>query len=269
MRLQAVLSAVEGLEKRFVHYLEAQGYIRPTKIQKARIARRDYSQADLDTIRGIWRYYQRGISVQRAHELVTRAAAAGAYVFLPVPSRRWERALALLAGSDHVIEAAAVYGETADFVARLRAPHESDVHAVLDRLFEARVVAGLPQVLRFGPDTTWTRHPRAAGGCQEGRAGMRAWVLIKVPAKQIGGLVDQLRSYPGIVEASAIYGETDVIAKVEVPDQESLDELVLQRIQSIEAVESTRTFIGVGGMHWQRDAPTQSAVRSPKSEVVG
>src|SRR5919108_142436 len=174
MRLQAVLNAVEGLEKRFVHYLEAQGYIRPKKIQKARIARRDYSQADLDTIRGIWRYYQRGISVQRAHELVTRAAADGAYVFFPVPARRWERALALLAHADHV------------------------------------------------------------------------------------------------VEASAIYGETDVIAKVEVPDQDSLDELVLKRIQSIEAVESTRTFIGVGGMHWQRDAPTQSAVRSlPSSAAKG
>src|SRR5919108_4697518 len=157
MRLQAVLNAVEGLEKRFVHYLEAQGYIRPTKIQKARIARRDYSQADLDTIRGIWRYYQRGISVQRAHELVTRAAADGAYVFFPVPARRWERALALLADADHVAEAAAVYGETANMVARLRAPHESDVHSVLDRLFEARVIAGLPQVLRFSSGATWTR----------------------------------------------------------------------------------------------------------------
>ena len=82
---------------------------------------------------------------------------------------------------------------------------------------------------------------------------MKAWILIKVPAKQIGGLVDELRSYPGVVEASAIYGETDVIAKVEVPDQDSLDELVLERIQSIAAVESTRTFIGVGSMHWRRD----------------
>lgn len=83
---------------------------------------------------------------------------------------------------------------------------------------------------------------------------MRAWVLIKVPAKQIGGLVEALRAFPGIVEAAAIYGETDVIAKIEVPNQAALDELVMQRIQSIEAVESTRTFIAVGGMHWERDA---------------
>jgi DNA-binding Lrp family transcriptional regulator len=268
MRLQEVLNRVEGLEKRFVYYLESQGYIHPQKLQKARIARRDYSPADLERIRGIWHYYERGISVQRAYELVTRAAADGAYVFFPVPPRRWEDALALLRESDHVVEAAALYGESADFIARIRAPHESDVHNVLEQLFEAGVVAGTPQVLRFRAESHWERRARgtpagaraeaeaeAAGagqaGAEEGQE-MRAWVLIKVPAKRIGPLIEELREYPGIVEAAGIYGETDVIAKLEVPDQDALDELVVQRIQSIEAVESTRTFIAIGRMHWER-----------------
>ena len=51
MRLQAVLNQIEGLEKRFVYYLESQGYIHPQKLQKTRIARRDYSLADLERIR--------------------------------------------------------------------------------------------------------------------------------------------------------------------------------------------------------------------------
>jgi DNA-binding Lrp family transcriptional regulator len=268
MRLQEVLNRVEGLEKRFVYYLESQGYIQPKKVQKARIARRDYSLADVERIRGIWHYYRRGISVQRAHELVTRAAADGAYVFLPVLPRRWGDALALLQESDHVVEAAALYGETADFVARLRAPHESDVHNVLDRLFEAGIVVGAPQVLRFGAESRWERpdppapeasEPSAtsatsATGAPKEHAVMRAWVLIKVPAKQIGALIEELQSYPGIVEAAGIYGETDVIAKIEVPGQDALDDLVVKRIQSIEAVVSTRTFIAIGGMHWERDA---------------
>ena len=258
MRLQEVLNQIEGLEKRFVYYLESQGYIHPQKLQKARIARRDYSLADLERVRGIWHYYQRGISVQRAHELVTREAADGAYVFFPVPPRRWAEALSLLHLSDHVVEAAALYGETADVVARLRAPHESDVHNVLDRLFEAGFVAGAPQVLRFKADSVWQRAEDdsaddGAAGRGEQRA-MRAWVLIKVPAKQIGALIEELRTYRGIVEAAGIYGETDVIAKLEVPDQDALDELVVKRIQSIDAVESTRTFIAIGGMHWDRRA---------------
>ena len=81
---------------------------------------------------------------------------------------------------------------------------------------------------------------------------MRAWVLIKVPAKQIGALIEELHTYPGIVEAAGIYGETDVIAKIEVANQDALDALVVQRIQSIDAVESTRTFIAIGAMHWVR-----------------
>jgi DNA-binding Lrp family transcriptional regulator len=263
MRLQEVLNQIEGLEKRFVYYLESQGYIHPQKLQKARIARRDYSVADLERVRGIWHYYQRGISVQRAYELVTREAADGAYVFFPVPPRRWAEALSLLHLSDHVIEAAALYGETADVVARLRAPHESDVHNVLDRLFEAGFVAGAPQVLRFKADSVWQRAEDdsaedGAAGRGEQRA-MRAWVLIKVPAKQIGALIEELRTYRGIVEAAGIYGETDVIAKLEVPDQDALDELVVKRIQSIDAVESTRTFIAIGGMHWDRRAEPPEA----------
>jgi DNA-binding Lrp family transcriptional regulator len=271
MRLQDVLRAVPGVEKRFVHYLESQGYIHPAKLQKARIARRDYSEQDLRTIRAIWRYYQRGISVQRAHELLTRGAREGAYVFFPAPVRRWADALRLLREDEHVLEVAAVYGETADILARLSAPHDSDIHAILDRLFEARIITGLPRVHRFRLDAgavprgTHGRpaEPAPARGGTVQHAGqerrgksvkrpMRAWVLIKVPAKQIGGLVEELRSYPGVVEASAIYGETDVIAKVEVPDQDALDELVFHRIQGIEAVESTRTFIAVGTMQWQR-----------------
>jgi DNA-binding Lrp family transcriptional regulator len=249
MRLQEVLNRVEGLEKRFVYYLESQGYIHPKKLQKTRIARRDYSPADLERIRGIWHYYQRGISVQRAYELVTRTAADGAYVFFPVPPRRWGDALVVLRESDHVVEAAALYGESADFIARVRAPHESDVHNVLEQLLEAGVVAGTPQVLRFRAESHWERR----AGAEEGQK-MRAWVLIKVPAKRIGPLIEELRDYPGIVEAAGIYGETDVIAKLEVPDQDALDELVVQRIQSIEAVESTRTFIAIGSMHWERGA---------------
>jgi DNA-binding Lrp family transcriptional regulator len=249
MRLQDVLAAVPGVEKRFVHYLESQGYIHPRKLQKVRIARRDYSPEDLARVRGIWRYYQRGMSVQRAFELVSRPPSEGAYVLFPVPARRRQEALDLLRQDELVMEAGIVYGESADVLARLQAHHESDVHAVLDRLFNAEIVAGIPQVHRY---VAVHRGPAGAGERSQGKR-MKAWVLMKVPAKQIGGLVDELRSYPGVVEASAIYGETDVIAKIEVPDQDALDELVLHRIQSIEAVESTRTFIAAGGMQWQRD----------------
>lgn len=249
MRLQEILSAVPGLEKRFVHYLESQGYISPVKVQKARIARRDYSAADLERTRAIWQYYQRGISIARAYELVAREPGTWAYVLLPVPTRSWQAALDHLARSEKVREAGVIYGESADVIARLRVTHESDVHDVLDRLFEDGLVAGVPRVYRYAQALPGRRPTPPVR--PEDR--MKAWILIKVPAKQIGPLVDQLRDIPGIVEASGIYGETDVIAKVEVPDPDSLDDLVTNRIQTIDVVESTRTFIGIGRMHWDRD----------------
>jgi hypothetical protein len=204
VRLQEILAAIPGLEKRFVHYLEGQGYIRPAKLQKTRIARRDYSEADLERVRAIWRYYQRGISIQRAWELVTRPAD-GAYVFFPVATGRWHDAIDHLRTQDNVIEAGAVYGERADVVAHLRVPHDSDVYSVLDSLFEVSIISGLPQILRHGAEAVWTK-PRAPrpDGATDAVTMVRAWVLIKVPAKQLDGLVELLRGFPGIVEASAI-----------------------------------------------------------------
>lgn len=82
---------------------------------------------------------------------------------------------------------------------------------------------------------------------------MLAYVLIKAPPKQVGGVIEELRQYPGIVEACALYGESDAIVKIDVRSQDALDDLVMNRIHSLPAVESTRTFIVVGGMHWERN----------------
>ena len=61
MKLGEVRAHVPGLPKRFVHYLESQGYIHPIKVKKERISRRDYTEEDLQTIKGAWEYYERGL----------------------------------------------------------------------------------------------------------------------------------------------------------------------------------------------------------------
>lgn len=74
---------------------------------------------------------------------------------------------------------------------------------------------------------------------------MLAFILIRVPALRTGGAVQVLKSIPGVVEAHGLYGESDVIVKVDVPDNKTLDELVMEKIQGLPEVESTRTFIVV------------------------
>jgi DNA-binding Lrp family transcriptional regulator len=244
LRLAEVLGQVDGLTKRFVHYLEDHGHIRPRRIAKQRIARRDYSADDVRRIAAIWRYSRRGISVQRAVELVDGEDGAQAVVLLQVPARRWQDALELLRGFDNVLEVGIVYGESEDLVARLRAPDDGDVYGVLGALFRAGAIVGQPAIYKVGPPVI----ERTNGGAPA----VQAYVLVKASAKRIEHVLDALRGLDGVAEASVVYGETDVICRIAVGSQAELDRLVMRELHAIEAVESTRTFVVVGDMHWRR-----------------
>lgn len=258
MELKDVLNQVPGLNKRLIYYLEAQGYIRPVQVRKLRISRRDYSADDLRHIKHFWTYYERGFSVRGAIDAAVRAEQARVVVFLPVPARDRGCVLDLVRGYHQVFEAAVVYGETGDLILWVSAADERDAYSVLDPLFERASVGGIPRIWRV--DDRWPSDrggPRQSGveRCPEEQ--LLAYVLIKAPPKQVGDVLDQLRKFHGIVEACVLYGESDVIAKIMVSTQAELDDLVMKRIQSLTAVESTRTFIAVGGMHWERNADEQ------------
>lgn len=250
MQLGEVLAQIDGLNKRFVYYLEAQGYIHPTKVRKARISRRDYSPEDVERIRDVWAYYRRGYSVQGAEDLVRQSDRLAAYVFLAVPQSGWPATLDLVKGLPRVREAAFVYGQSADLVLRVAAPDDHEVLGVLNAIFDAAAIAGVPRILKVQSGFRDEGRTSEAGR----RGGVQAYLLIKVPAKQAGGVLDQLRELPGVVEASVVYGETDIVARVAGRDQDELDDLILNRIQGLPMVESTRTFFIVGKMRWSREA---------------
>jgi DNA-binding Lrp family transcriptional regulator len=250
MRLQDVLGQVPGADKRFVYYLESQGVIRPTRVPKSRIDRRDYSEGDVGQIRRVWRYYRRGYALAAARELADREVGAEAYALLVAPPRAWQAVLGALAESDRLVEAAVVYGERLNVVARLEAARDEEVYEALHPAFDRGVLGG-PLAILHG-------RPSPAGLSNRGAAGrtvgmMRAFVLLTVPAKHVDVTLRSLSDLEGVVEASAVYGETDIIAKVEVPGQAELDQLVFHQVQGLPEVEATRTFIVVGGLHWTRD----------------
>ncbi len=82
--------------------------------------------------------------------------------------------------------------------------------------------------------------------------GMLAYVLMTVPTKEIERVLEEVQAFDEIREASAVYGQSDIVLKVDVPTQDLLDDLVMRRLHAVEGVESTRTFIGIGGLHWSR-----------------
>jgi DNA-binding Lrp family transcriptional regulator len=82
-------------------------------------------------------------------------------------------------------------------------------------------------------------------------AAVSAFVLITVPANKSGDVVRMLmENHPEFVtEAAAVYGEADVIARVETPSIQSLHELVMEKIQNLPNVRVTRTFIIIPQLH--------------------
>ena len=80
---------------------------------------------------------------------------------------------------------------------------------------------------------------------------VEAFLLITVPARMSGEVVHKLIESHGDVvkEAAAVYGEADVVAKVEVNSVEKLHDLVMNKIQRLDHVEVTRTFIIIPSLH--------------------
>ena len=249
VELKEVLAQVPGLEKRFVYYLESLGYIQPTRLPKRRIARRIYSAEDVGRIRDLWRYYQRGYSLQAAQELVARPRHR-AYALLMLPPHYQPAALAALTTLPEVREVCLLHGADVDALICLEVAAESEVYEVLSRIISRHGVVGAPAVLHVA---RWTERMASPGPREEGPPAMEAYVLIKLPAKEIETALEDLKGLAAIVEASVVYGETDIVARVEVASQAELDELVFRRLHAMPAVEGTRTFIVVHALRWRRD----------------
>lgn len=79
---------------------------------------------------------------------------------------------------------------------------------------------------------------------------IEAFLLIDVPAKKSGDvakrLVAEQRQY--VTEAHGVWGESDVLARVSVPNHAVLADLVMDKIQRMTFVRGTRTFITIEGM---------------------
>jgi len=74
---------------------------------------------------------------------------------------------------------------------------------------------------------------------------MRAYILINVRPGKVGEVVESVRGMTGVRHADACWGVPDVFAYAETPDERSLHQLVIDKIQNLEGVERTETHIVV------------------------
>ena len=74
---------------------------------------------------------------------------------------------------------------------------------------------------------------------------MRAYIVVTVGPGKAREVAHKIAALHGVKAANACFGEADVFALAEVPDQKELQKMVLDKIQSLEGVGRTETHIAV------------------------
>jgi len=71
------------------------------------------------------------------------------------------------------------------------------------------------------------------------------YILIKIAPSHEREINNKLSKIAEITELHTLFGEYDLIAKIEVEDFEKLSEIVINKIRPIEGIINTKTLTGV------------------------
>lgn len=103
----------------------------------------------------------------------------------------------------------------------------ANAYARINRLIDDGVIRGF---------TARVNHERAGQGAS-------AYITLKIVQNSWRTVREQLRELPGAAHIALVSGDFDVLLLVHTPDNRTLRELVLTRLQSIPEVLSTRTLL--------------------------
>lgn len=181
-----------------------------------------------------------------------------AFLFLEVRARRSGRVVELLRKEyKEIVEVAAVYSET-DVIARVSAPKgrlgeillelmqggipvRDAVHGLTDR-FELYSVR--PHVVRGA--MSWGPASHEASSPED----ILAYVLIDIEERYtVTAVTGELKECEGIVYVAGLATSSAAIAKVRTEDKVTFDRSVMDQIQSVPGVQSTRSFLVVNRMY--------------------
>jgi len=79
----------------------------------------------------------------------------------------------------------------------------------------------------------------------ESEYSIRAYILIKADPREIPSIMLALSTFEGIKTADVVTGPYDIIVFVEVPNQDELGRLVINKIHSLEGVKEAITCVVV------------------------
>ncbi len=79
----------------------------------------------------------------------------------------------------------------------------------------------------------------------ESEYAIRAYILIKADPREIPSIMLALSTFEGVKTADVVTGPYDIIVFVEVPNQDELGRLVINKIHSLEGVKEAITCVVV------------------------
>ncbi|MER6094524.1 Lrp/AsnC family transcriptional regulator [Streptomyces sp. NPDC001728] len=103
----------------------------------------------------------------------------------------------------------------------------ANAYARINRLIDDGVIRGF---------SARVNHERAGHGAS-------AYITLKIVQNSWRTVREQLRALPGATHIALVSGDFDVLLLVHTPDNRTLRELVLTRLQAIPEVLSTRTLL--------------------------
>jgi DNA-binding Lrp family transcriptional regulator len=74
---------------------------------------------------------------------------------------------------------------------------------------------------------------------------VKAYILIQAQLGKSGSVARAIANVRGVKMVHSVTGVYDVIAYLELPDMDSLSQLVTRKIQSVKGVERTHTAVVV------------------------
>lgn len=72
---------------------------------------------------------------------------------------------------------------------------------------------------------------------------VNAYILLKSSSGHDKNMWDQIGKLPSVIESAWIYGEFDMLIKVEVNSLDKLDEFVFDELRKVEGISSTTTLV--------------------------
>ena len=70
-----------------------------------------------------------------------------------------------------------------------------------------------------------------------------AYILITTATGKENSVLDRIRDLPELTEAHQLFGQYDIIARMETEDYDRLCDVVLQKVRSVQGVMGSRTLI--------------------------